>query len=76
MFVPSVHVGHRGHFLFCLPPTLDDHIFHVRNPFGVFLDSMENPLSQDSFHVLWKAVGVHNLAENLCLAAGYFVVSM
>ena len=51
VFIPSVQVGHRGHFLFCLPPTLDDHIFRVRTPFGVFLDSMEIPLSQYSFHV-------------------------
>ena len=50
VFVPSVQVGHRGHFLFCLPPTLDDHIFRVRTLFGVFLDSMERPLSQDYFH--------------------------
>ena len=51
VFVPSLQVGHRGHFLFCLPPTSDDHIFRVRTPFGVFLNSMESPLSQDSFHV-------------------------
>ena len=76
MFLPSVQVGHRGHFLFCLPPTLDDHIFHVRTLFRVFLDSMESPLSQDYFHVSWKVVGVHNLSEKLCLGAGYLVVSM
>ena len=51
VFVPCVQVGYKGHFLFCLPPTLDDHIFHVRTPFGVLLYSMEIPLSQDSFHV-------------------------
>ena len=57
VFVPSVQVGHRGHFLFCLPPTLDDHIFRVRTPLGVFLDSMEIPLSQYSFHVIVEGIG-------------------
>ena len=51
VFVPSVQVGHKGPFLFCLPPTSDNHIFHVRTPFWVFLDSMESPLSQGYFHV-------------------------
>ena len=57
VFVPSVQVGHKGHFLFCLPPTLDYHIFRFRTPFGVFLDSMERPLSQDYFHVPVKGSG-------------------
>ena len=57
VFVPSVQVGQRGHFLFCLPPTLDDHIFRVRTPFGVLLDSMEIPLSHDSFHVSVEGSG-------------------
>ena len=57
VFVPSVQVGHRGHFLFCLPPTSDDHIFRVRTLFGVFLDFMESPLSQDSFHVPVEGIG-------------------
>ena len=35
---------------FVLPTTSDDHIFRVRTSFGVFLDSLEIPLSQDSFH--------------------------
>ena len=48
-----------GHFLFCLPPTSDDHIFRVRTPFGVFLDSMEIPLSQDSFHIPVECNGCH-----------------
>ena len=51
MFVPSVPVGHMGNFLFCLPPTSDDYIFRIRTPFGVFLDSMGNPLSQDYFYM-------------------------
>ena len=57
VFVPSVHVGHKGHFLFCLPLTLDNHIFHVRTLFGVFLDSMESPLNQESFHVPLEGSG-------------------
>ena len=57
VFVPSVQVGHRGHFLFCLPQTSDDHIFHVRTPFGVFLDSMERPLSQYSLNILVEGSG-------------------
>ena len=76
MFVPCVQVGYKGHFLFCFPPTLDDHIFRVRTPFGVLLYSMEIPLSQDSFHVPVEGSGVHNLAENLCLGVGYLVVLM
>ena len=76
MFVTSVQVGHRGNFLFCLPPTLDDHIFRVRTPFEVLLDSMESPLSQDSFHVPVEDSEFHNLVENLCLNAYYLVVSM
>ena len=57
VFVPNVQVGHRGHFLFCLPPTSEDHIFRVRTLFRVFLDSMESPLSQDSFHVPLEGSG-------------------
>ena len=49
VFVPSVQVGHKGHFMFSLLPTLDDHIFRVRTPFRVFLDSMESALSQRLF---------------------------
>ena len=51
VFVPSVQMGHSGHIFYYVPPTLDDHIFRVRTPFWVFLDSMEIPLSQDSFHM-------------------------
>ena len=57
VFIPSVQVGHKGHFLFCLPPTLDDHIFHVPTSFGVFLDSMESPLSPDSLHMPMEGSG-------------------
>ena len=68
-----------GHFLFCLPPTLDDHIFHVRTPFGVFLDSIESPLSQDSFHVPVEGSECPQpyLKSMFCTkCAGYLVVSM
>ena len=58
---------------FVLPLTSDDHILRVRTPFGVFLDTVESPLSQDSFHVLWKAVGFHNIAENLCFSPSVHV---
>ena len=57
VFVPNVQMGHRGHFLFCLPPTSDDHIFCVQTPFRVFLDSIESPLSQDAFHVIVEGIG-------------------
>ena len=57
VFVPSVQVGHRGHFLFCLPPTSDYHSFCVQTPFGVFLGSIESPLSQDSLYVLVEGSG-------------------
>ena len=43
--------GTQESFPVLLPPTLDDHIFRVQTPFGVFLDSMKSQLSQDSFHV-------------------------
>ena len=36
---------------FVKPPTSDDHIFFVRTPFWVFLDSMESPLSLESTHI-------------------------
>ena len=51
VFVSSVHMGHSGHISDRVPPTSEVHIFHVRTPFQVFLDSMESPLSQDAFHI-------------------------
>ena len=51
VFVPSVQMGHIGHISDCVPPTSDCYNFFVRNPFRVFLDSMESPLSQVSIHV-------------------------
>ena len=45
-------VGHDGHFLDCWPPTSDGYNFFIQNMFGVFLDSMEIPLSQASSHML------------------------
>ena len=59
-------MGHNGHISDCVPPTSDDHIFCVRTPFWVFLDSMERPLSQDSFYVPLEALGDQKYAENLC----------
>ena len=49
MFVQSVQVGHRGHFLFCLPLTLDDHIFCVRTPFGGVLRLYGKPIESRLF---------------------------
>ena len=46
-----------GHFLFCLPPTSDNHIFRVRTLFGVFLDSMKSPSSQEYFNVPLEGSG-------------------
>ena len=66
VFVPSVQMGHIGHISYCVPPTSNDHNFLDQTPFRVFLDSMESPLSPDSFHVLWMVVGDNNYAENLC----------
>ena len=51
VFLPSVKMGHSGHIFYCVPPTSDDHIFRVRTPFGVFLDSMESSLSQEYIHM-------------------------
>ena len=34
------------------PPTSEGHIFFVRTPFCVFMDSMERPLSQEYIHIL------------------------
>ena len=79
VFVPSVQVGHRGHFLFCLPPTSDDHIFRVRTPFGVFLNFMEIPLSQNYFHVPVEGIGFPQpcLKSMFCTkCVGDLVVSM
>ena len=75
MFVQNVQVGQRGHFLFCLPLNLDDHIFHVRTSFGVFLDSMKGPLSQDYFDVPVEGSGCNTPKYILIVfnMLGYFV---
>ena len=57
-----------GHFMFCLPPTSDDHIFRARTPFGVFLDSMEISLSQDYFHMPLEGSG----SPQPCLISMFF----
>ena len=39
------------------PPTSEGHNFFVQTPIQVFLDSMESSLSQDSIHILRRALG-------------------
>ena len=68
-----------GPFLFCLPPASDDHIFRVRTPFGVFLDSMERPMSQGYFHVSVEGSGFPQTCGKSMFytkCVGYLVVSM
>ena len=63
---------------FVLPPTSNDHIFRVRT-FGVFLDSLERPLSQDSFHApLEGSEFPQNCLKSMLFTkcACYLVVSM
>ena len=38
------------------PPTSKGHNFFVRTPIRVFLDSMEISLSQDSIHIIGRAL--------------------
>ena len=38
-------------FDYVRPPTSEGHNSFVRNPFQVFLDSMESPLSQEYIHM-------------------------
>ena len=71
--------GTQGSFPVLLPPTSNDYIFRARTPFGVLLDSMESPLSQDAFHVPEEGSGCLQpcLKYMFCTkCAGYFVVSM
>ena len=44
-------MGHIGHISDCVPPTSDDHIFRIRTPIRVFLDSTEIPLSLESCQI-------------------------
>ena len=44
-------MGHNGHISNCVTPTSNDHIFRVRTPIHVFLDSTESPLSLEFDHM-------------------------
>ena len=43
------------------PPTLDNHIFLVCTPIRTFLDSMESPLSLESYHIPMDGIWYSNI---------------
>ena len=50
MLVVTVHMN---------PSTSDGHNLFVQNPFTMFLDSMESPLSLKSIHIYLDEIGTH-----------------
>ena len=46
-----VNPGQLVRIAYVCPPTSEGHIFSVRTPIWVFLDSMESPLSQEYIHM-------------------------
>ena len=46
------------------PQTLEGYNFFVRTPIRVFLDAMENPLSQESIHIELDKIGNHIRSRN------------
>ena len=61
-------MGHSGHISNCVPPTSNDHIFHVRTLIRVFLDSTESPLSLESDHMPMNDIWCPHISENLTVA--------
>ena len=57
-----------------ISPTSDDHNFFVRNPFRMFLDSMEIPLSLESIHIYLDNIGTHIRSINKKYSRPYWLL--
>ena len=68
-----VNPGQLVRIAYVLPPTSEGHIFSVRTPIWVFLDSMESPLSQEYTHMPEENIRFLNKVIDELITSGQLV---